>query len=96
MLEMDITNLTAYELAEKVRRKEIKPSEVMKSTLQNIEEKDKHLKAFLTVEDKKALEEAEKLESSLNEKSLLCGVPVANKDNILIKGRVSACASKIL
>ncbi|KXJ99094.1 MAG: Glutamyl-tRNA(Gln) amidotransferase subunit A [Parcubacteria bacterium OLB19] len=75
------------------------PKKLMEKTLADIKAKDKDINAFIDVYDE-ALLEAEKATKQLaeeGEKSApLLGIPVAIKNNILIKGKRKAAASKML
>lgn len=86
--------------------KKITVTELVSYYLKNIEEKNKDLNIYLEVFDD-ALECAKKIDENLENKSAdeiaklldekkLFGVPVAVKDNILIKGKVASASSKIL
>jgi aspartyl-tRNA(Asn)/glutamyl-tRNA(Gln) amidotransferase subunit A len=76
-----------------------KPSEVVMEALQMIKEKDGEVHAFLSVfED--AIEEAREADAryAAKEQDLppLLGVPIALKNNIMLKGKKVTAASKIL
>ncbi len=89
-------NITAFELVKKIREKEVTAKEIMEKTLSLIEERDEKIGAFLSLEKGISIETAEKFDSISEKDGLLFGLPIANKDNILIKGRVARCASRIL
>lgn len=86
--------------------KKITVTELVSYYLKNIENKNKDLNIYLEVfED--AIENAKQLDAELENKSAdeikklleekkLFGVPVALKDNILIKGKIASASSKIL
>ena len=96
---MDILNLTAVSLGEKIKAKEVSVKEATKACLGQIEKQDKTLNSFITVEPEKALEQAEKVQQKIDAGELtgpLAGVPVAVKDNMLVKGGLTTCASHIL
>ena len=95
---MDITELTVHELIEKLDKKEITSEEIVKSYLDRIDEKEKDVQAFVTVEDretvlKKAKEADEKMK---NGRTSLEGIPVGIKDNMCTKGVKTTCSSKML
>lgn len=75
------------------------PTEVIKKTLTTIKEKDGEIHAFLDVYEE-AIVEAEAATALYKEKKgdtpALLGIPVAIKNNILIKGKKATGASKIL
>ncbi len=94
---MEISNLTIKKARELLDKKEISTKELAESCLKNIESKNKELNVFLEVYDD-VLEQAkaaQKMIDSGNSKGLT-GIPLAIKDNILIKGRIASAASKIL
>lgn len=96
---MKIYELTAKELREKIRKKELSPSEVITAYLERIEEIESKVKAFITVTAELALVEAKELEARLgkgDELGILGGIPIAIKDNICTKGIRTTCASRIL
>ena len=79
--------------------KEFSASELIKSFLEKIEKDDKKLSAFLAVIKKEALSEAKNVDDKIaagDKISKLEGIPFAVKDNILVEGVKTTCASKIL
>lgn len=96
---MEIYELTASEIAEKIRNKELSPREVVSSYLQRIEDVEPKVKAFITITADLAMERARELEESLmkgEDVGVLAGVPIAIKDNICTRGIPTTCASRIL
>ena len=94
---MDIKYMTALEMGEKIRKKEIGVAEATKAVLENVKANEHN--AFITICEKEALERAEKVQKGIDEGifiSPLAGVPMAVKDNICTKGILTTCASKIL
>ena len=93
----EFSKLTIEKARTLLDKKEISAVELAKYYLKNIEEKNKDLNVYLEVYDDvlKQAEEAQKLIDRGNSKSLT-GIPLAIKDNILIKGRKASSASKIL
>lgn len=95
---MDLTSLTALELANKIKAKEVSVIEAVKSCLDKIDKTDKSYNAFITV-CQNAIEKADDVQNKIlsNEiNSPLAGVPVAVKDNICTKDILTSCASKML
>ncbi len=86
---------SATELLKLIREKEIKPSEVVESFLRRFEETEEKVKAFITPLYEKALKEAKELDRR-EASGRLFGLPIAIKDNIVIKGERTTCGSKIL
>ena len=94
---MSICNeFSAYEIVEKIKNGQLKAVDVVRDAFRLIEEKDSKIGAFLRTDFDSAIKDAEVIDKKSPKNGLLAGVPIANKDNILIKGRVSSCASKIL
>ncbi|USN87563.1 MAG: Asp-tRNA(Asn)/Glu-tRNA(Gln) amidotransferase subunit GatA [Candidatus Nomurabacteria bacterium] len=91
--------LTIAELRKKLLSGEITAVELVKKTLQDIREKDENINAFIAVYDD-AIEEAkmadERIAKEGDKVPPLCGIPVAIKNNILIKGKKATAASKML
>jgi len=87
------------QLHDKIQKQELKAEELVGKCLQNIKEKDKEIRAFLDVFEKDAIEEARKIDQKASqgkEIGLFEGIPVAVKDNILIKGKKATAGSRIL
>ena len=96
---MDIKNFSAFEIVEKIKKRELSSFEVTKYYLGRIEKFDPKISAFLDVFREDALKSAAEVDSKIqkNEKTgMLAGLPVAIKDNICIKGKKATCGSKIL
>lgn len=78
---------------------ETTPTEVVKDSLAVIAEKNKDINAFLDVYDE-AVKEAEAATASIKKDGdntpPLTGIPIALKNNILVKGKRATAASKIL
>lgn len=90
---------TANELISKYKAGTLKPSEVVAETLSKIKARNDELNAFLGVYED-AVEEAKQADElykkgEVDDKPLL-GVPIAVKNNILVKGKTATGASKIL
>ena len=90
---------TVLKLREKFISGELTPSEVVKNALDTIKEKDGEIHAFLDVyEDalEAAKEADEKYKKDGENTPVLLGIPVALKNNILLKGKKATASSKIL
>ena len=92
---MSLNNLTIKKARKLLADKEISVKELTVYYLKNIEEKNKDINAYLEVFDG-ALSEAEKLDKEGIGDYPLWGIPLAIKDNILIKGKVCSAGSKML
>ena len=86
-------------LSEKIRNREITSEEVVRYYLNQIEEKEKNIDAFLLVQKDEALKKSKEIDDKIKrgEKvGKLAGIPIAIKDNICTKGVKTTCASKML
>ncbi len=94
---MDISKITIKDARKLLDSKELSVKELAETFLKNIEEKNKELNAYLEVYDD-VLKQAESAQKLIDERRAdsLTGIPLAIKDNILIKGRKASSASKIL
>ncbi len=92
---MELYELTVHELIKKIEKKEITSSDITKSYLSRIKEKEDDVQAFVTVTEKEALEKAEELDKC-ERTSKYFGIPIGIKDNICTKGVKTTCSSKML
>ncbi len=91
--------MTISEFHENLKTKKITAREAVFSMLEKIKKENKKLNAYLEVFEKDALEAATEVDRRIaegEEPGILWGVPLAIKDNILIKGEVASSSSKIL
>lgn len=94
-----LLELSAYEIAEKIAKREVTSEEVTKLVLDRIENTDKEILSFVSLRKEKALEEAREIDRKIlagEPVGILAGVPVAIKDNMVAKGEKATSASKIL
>ncbi len=86
---------TARQIAAEVKAGKLTAVQSVMESLAKIKELNPKLNAFLEVFEEEALARAADIDKKPN-KGLLAGVPVAIKDNILYKGHIASCASKML
>ncbi|MBI2592621.1 MAG: Asp-tRNA(Asn)/Glu-tRNA(Gln) amidotransferase subunit GatA [Candidatus Colwellbacteria bacterium] len=94
-----LQNLTIKDFHRGFLDKKFSAYEIVKSLFDYIEDKDKEIGAYLSLNKDRALEDASKVDVALAEnKNLgyLAGVPLALKDIILVEGMPATAGSKIL
>jgi aspartyl-tRNA(Asn)/glutamyl-tRNA(Gln) amidotransferase subunit A len=92
-------NLTIKKIHEGLLAKEFSALEVAQAHFGRIKEHNPSLNAYLSTAEESAAREAEAVDLAIakeEEIAPLAGVPMAIKDNILIKGQPATAASKIL
>lgn len=95
----EIRKLTALQLAEKIKKKEVGVEEAAKATLEQIHQVETEVHSYVTLDEAGALRQAAEIQEKINSGELdspLAGVPVAVKDNLCTKGMLTTCSSKIL
>ncbi|MES2931563.1 MAG: Asp-tRNA(Asn)/Glu-tRNA(Gln) amidotransferase subunit GatA [Patescibacteria group bacterium] len=92
-----LNELSITEAARGLRAKEFTVRDLWNACANAAAEKNPELNAFLELfdADEAAIESAQKRIDS-EEAPLLCGIPLAMKDNILIEGKIASAASKML
>ena len=92
-----LNEMTIVEAARALRARECTVRELWDACISNAETTNKQLNAFLEIfdADETAIASAQK-RIDKNDSSLLCGIPLAIKDNILIEGKIASAASKML
>lgn len=97
---IELTRMTAAELADKIHSREVSSVEVTQAHLDRIDAVDSDLHAFLHVGAEAALEAASRVDAALDAgeapASPLAGVPLALKDVFTTTDAPTTCASKIL
>lgn len=96
---MEVYEMTALEIAEKIRLREISPMDAVMSVAKAYERFEGEYNCFASFNVEFALAQAAEVEKKLkngDKLSLLAGVPFAVKDNICEAGKVTSCASKML
>ena len=93
-----LNNLTILQLREKLLKKEISSLEIVQYYLKKIEEKDKELNSYITVNGENALKKAKEFDNDFNNQKdkRLGGIPLGIKDVFSTKDILTTCASHIL
>ena len=93
-----LNNLTILQLMEKLLKKEISSLEIVQYYLKKIEEKDKELNSYITVNGENALKKAKEFDNDFNNQKdkRLGGIPLGIKDVFSTKDILTTCASHIL
>ncbi len=95
---MDLTELTLYETADLIARREITPVELTQAYLTRIEQVEPKLNSFITLTAEAALQSARQAEETLRRggyHGLLHGIPIALKDLFETQGVRTTAGSKI-
>ena len=99
MIRDEIFSFSAFELARKIREKQIRAKEAVEAVFQNIDERESNICAYISLDKEAAMKEARHCDEQVLKGSglpPLFGVPVAVKDNLLLKGRRTTCGSRML
>ena len=96
---MPLYELTAHELHEKLKAREITAVELTQSMYDRIGGVEEQIKGYLTLTEDIALEGAAAVDAGFqrgDEMPPLAGIPIAIKDVICTKGVLTTCGSEIL
>ncbi|MDU5964988.1 MAG: Asp-tRNA(Asn)/Glu-tRNA(Gln) amidotransferase subunit GatA [Actinomyces sp.] len=95
----DLLKKSALELADMLEAGQITSVELTTACLDRIDALNEHVNAFLHIDREGALETARRVDErrAAGEKlHRLAGVPIAVKDNMVVRGMPTTCASRIL
>jgi len=95
----ELLNLSLAQAAQRVKRKEISPVELVEAALARIAAVDARLKAYISVfadEARQVAKAAEIMTMAGHDLGPLHGVPIALKDNVATRGTRTTAGSKIL
>ncbi len=96
---MEITEMSALELGEKIKKREVSVQEAVDAFYTRIDAVDQTLNGFVTLGRERARAKARTIQDQIDAGTLtgpLAGVPVAVKDNICTQGLRTTCSSRIL
>src|SRR5262249_47998084 len=96
---MTLIESSAIDLLTLLREAKISSEELTGQFLQAIRDRDPHIRAFLSVDENAALDQARHIDAKRKRGEVigpLGGLPVAIKDLLCINGQTTTCGSKIL
>ncbi|MCZ2260192.1 Asp-tRNA(Asn)/Glu-tRNA(Gln) amidotransferase subunit GatA [Sporosarcina sp. G11-34] len=94
---MTLFNKTAKELQTLLHNREVSVKELTEESFTRVSKIDGEVQAFLALNEEAAIAKAEKLdEQPMDNRGPLFGLPIGLKDNIVTKGLVTTCASRML
>jgi aspartyl-tRNA(Asn)/glutamyl-tRNA(Gln) amidotransferase subunit A len=96
---MNLKNITADKLVALYKNRDLTVTEVIKGVYEEIDRVDGGVRAFLSLCPDRALDEARRMDAKIAAgESLepLAGVPVAIKDNMVVRDLPTTCGSRIL
>ena len=95
---MDLCRLTIHEAGELLRRREISSLQLTQAVLDRIRKIDGELRAFVTVSEDLALQQANEADQRIRQGNgtPLTGIPAVIKDNMCTRGTRTTCSSRML
>ncbi|MGM8366027.1 amidase [Virgibacillus sp. W0181] len=97
-MSKDLTTKSVEELAPLIENKTISPVELTKAVIDQAEATQEKINSYMAIYKEDAMKEARKAEdeiSSGNYRGMYHGIPMAVKDNIYMKDKVTTMSSKI-
>lgn len=94
----DILHSSIAQLAERIRKGEISPVELIETTFQAIDQYEPQLNAFITLYREESLKSAKQAEGEIGrgvDRGPLHGLPITLKDLIDVAGTRTTCGSKL-
>lgn len=96
---MELTQLSIRDTANKLREREFSVTELVTAYLNRIQRLNDKVGAYITVCSESAVQQAEALQSKIDSGEAACvltGIPMALKDNMVTRGILTSCGSKML
>ncbi len=98
---VELCRLTIHEMQELIRKRAVSSTEIVRSVFDQITRLDGQVRAYMTLTEEAALEQAEAVDRKLAVGTgrvlpPLAGIPLAIKDVLCTKGVRTTCSSKIL
>lgn len=96
---MALFDFRLQDVHNKLNKKELSVTELVDASYTRIAETDSAIKAFITLDEENAKQQAAALDKQLlegGERGLLFGLPAGIKDNIVTEGLLTTCASQFL
>src|SRR5712692_10833751 len=91
--------ISATEFLSQVREGTVSVEEFVAKTIDRIQKVESKVHAYITIDDKNALEKAKMVDKKIRTKEKVgscLGMPISIKDNICTAGLKTTCASKML
>ncbi|MGM8211182.1 amidase [Virgibacillus sp. W0430] len=98
MLSKELVAKSVEELAPLIKNKEISPVELTKAVIEQAEATQDKINSYMAIYKEEAMEEARKAEEEISNgiyRGMYHGIPMAVKDNIYMKDKVTTMSSKI-
>ena len=97
---MSLLDLSITEIQKRLQEKELTTSDLVDASFKRIKEVEEDVQAFLLIDEENARNRAKEIDQDIfkepEDLGILAGLPAGIKDNIVTKGVITTCASKIL